>query len=116
MTRRANKVATHCGSSGNTYTCWLYVLSLPGHECIGLPILLVRPRRTAQVHSVSALIVGLLAGAFGMAYIVYGRRQSKVVPVVCGVLLCVYPWLTDNVYALVGIGAALIALPFFVDF
>ena len=64
----------------------------------------------------NALIVGLLAGAFGMAYIVYGRRQSKVVPTVCGVLLCIYPWFTENVYALYGIGAALAAAPFLVDF
>jgi hypothetical protein len=37
-------------------------------------------------------------------------------PVVCGLLLCVYPWFTENVYALCGIGAALIALPFLIDF
>jgi hypothetical protein len=65
---------------------------------------------------VNSLIVGVLAGAFGMAYFVYGRRQSKFVPVVCGMLLCVYPWFTENLYALCGIGLALIALPFFVDF
>lgn len=64
----------------------------------------------------NSLIVGMFAGAFGMAYFVYGRRQSKVVPVVCGMLLCVYPWFTENLYALCGIGAALIALPFVVDY
>ena len=51
-----------------------------------------------------------------MAYFIYGRRQSKVMPVVCGLLLCVYPWFTENVYALCGIGAVLILLPFLVDF
>ena len=64
----------------------------------------------------NALVVGILSGAFGMAYFIYGRRQSKVVPVVCGVLLCVYPWFTENAYALYGIGAALVAAPFLVDF
>jgi hypothetical protein len=65
---------------------------------------------------VNGLIVGIFAGAFGMAYFVYGRRQSKVVPVICGVLLTVYPWFTENLYVLCGIGVVLIALPFFVDF
>jgi hypothetical protein len=64
---------------------------------------------------VNSLVVGIFAGAFGMAYFIYGRRQSKIVPVVCGVLLSVYPWFTDNLYALCGIGVVLIALPFFVD-
>ena len=64
----------------------------------------------------SGLVVGIIAGAFGMAYFVYGKRQSKVVPLVSGVLLCVYPYFTENPYALAGIGAALLAAPFLVDF
>jgi len=67
-------------------------------------------------NAVNSLIVSIFTGAFGMAYFIYGRRQSKVMPVVCGLLLCVYPWFTENVYALLGIGAVLIALPFLVDF
>jgi hypothetical protein len=75
----------------------------------------VRFRRSRAI-PVNSLIIGVLAGAFGMAYFVYGRRQSKFVPVICGVLLSVYPWFTENLYALFGIGVVLIALPFFVDF
>jgi hypothetical protein len=66
--------------------------------------------------SLNGLIAGIIAGAFGMAYFVYGKRQSKVVPVVAGVLLCVYPYFTENPYALIAIGAALLAAPFFLDF
>ena len=51
-----------------------------------------------------------------MAYFVYGKRQSKIVPLVAGVLLCIYPYFTDSPYALIGIGAALLAAPFLVDF
>jgi hypothetical protein len=68
------------------------------------------------VLAVNSLIISIFTGAFGMAYFIYGRRQSKVMPVVCGLLLCVYPWFTENVYALCGIGAVLIVLPFLVDF
>jgi len=57
-----------------------------------------------------------IAGAFGMAYFVYGKRQSKVVPLVAGILLCIYPYFTENPYALLGIGAALLAAPFLLDF
>jgi hypothetical protein len=65
---------------------------------------------------VNGLIAGVIAGAFGMAYFVYGKRQSKVVPAGGGHLLCVYPYFTENPYALLGIGAALLAAPFLLDF
>ena len=64
----------------------------------------------------STLIIGFIAGIFGMAYFVYGKRQQKFAPMLCGVLLGVYPYFTDNPYVLVIIGAALLAAPFFVDF
>lgn len=64
----------------------------------------------------NGLIVGIITGAFGMAYFVYGKRQSKIVPIVSGVLLCIYPYFTENPYALFAIGALLLAAPFVVDF
>ena len=64
----------------------------------------------------NGLIVGIISGAFGMAYIVYGKRQAKLVPVIAGLLLCVYPYFTENPFALCAIGAMLLAAPFVVDF
>jgi len=64
----------------------------------------------------NGLIVGVIAGAFGMAYIVYGKRQTKVVPAVAGVLLCIYPYFTENFVAQMAIGGVLLAAPFVVDF
>ena len=66
--------------------------------------------------NVNSLIVGVITGAFGMAYFVYGKRQSKMVPVISGVLLCIYPWFTDNLLALCAIGGLLLAAPFLIDF
>jgi hypothetical protein len=63
-----------------------------------------------------SLVIGIISGAFGMAYIVYGRRQSRIVPVLAGVLLCVYPWFTDDPLLLGVIGALLLAAPFVTDF
>lgn len=40
----------------------------------------------------SGLLVGVIAGVFGMAYFVYGKRQTKLVPMVAGVLLCIFPF------------------------
>ena len=37
-------------------------------------------------------------------------------PLSADLLLCVYPWFTDNFYVLCGVGLVLVALPFFVDF
>jgi len=64
---------------------------------------------------VNSLIVGVISGAFGMAYIVYGKRQSKIVPAVAGVLLCIYPYFIENLYAQCALGALLLAAPFVVD-
>lgn len=64
----------------------------------------------------STLIIGFIAGVFGMAYFVYGKRQQKFSPMLCGVLLGVYPYFTDNPYILTLVGAALLAVPFFTDF
>jgi hypothetical protein len=65
---------------------------------------------------VDTLFVGLIAGAFGMAYFVYGKRQAKLTPMVAGILLCVYPYVTDNLLWLCVIGAVLLVAPFVIDF
>lgn len=69
-----------------------------------------------QRSSVNELFVGLIAGVFGMAYFVYGKHQSKFMPMVCGVALCVYPYLLDNLLWLCVIGAVLLVVPFVTDF
>jgi len=65
--------------------------------------------------SPASLFIGILAGAFGVAYFVYGKKQARIVPLVSGVLLCVYPYFFDSVLWLVLIGLALIAAPFVID-
>jgi hypothetical protein len=66
--------------------------------------------------SANSLLVGILAGAFGMAYFIYGKRQMKFMFMIAGVLLCIYPYLTDSLLWLCVIGVALLAAPFLVDF
>jgi hypothetical protein len=64
---------------------------------------------------VSTLVIGIITGAFGMGYIVYGRRQTKFVPLVAGIFLCAYPYFIDSVVWLCVVGALLLAAPFVID-
>lgn len=62
------------------------------------------------------LFVGFLAGAFGVAYFVYGKRQTKLTPMIAGVLLCIYPYFIESVLWLCIVGALLLAAPFVIDY
>lgn len=66
--------------------------------------------------SESGLWWGLLFGSIGLGFLVYGRRQRAVAPLLCGVALIVYPYFVSSTILLVAIGAALVALPFFFRF
>jgi len=65
---------------------------------------------------VNSLVVSILAGAIGAGYFIYGKRQTKFVPMVAGVLLCVYPYFVDDLLWLIVVGVVLVAAPFLVDF
>jgi hypothetical protein len=59
---------------------------------------------------------GLLFGSIGIGFFVYGKRQRAVVPLVCGVALMIFPYFVANPVLLVTIGAALVAVPYFIRF
>ena len=64
----------------------------------------------------ATLTIGILAGAIGVGYFMYGKRQTKFVPLIAGMALCVYPYFVDSVLWLCVIGAVLLAAPFLIDF
>ena len=64
----------------------------------------------------NSLLVGVIAGAIGMGYFIYGKRQAKVVPMVAGALLCVYPYFVDSFLWLCLMGLPLIVAPFLIDY
>ena len=64
----------------------------------------------------TSLAIGVLTGAIGVGYFIYGKRQARFAPLVAGMLLCVYPYFVDSVPWLVVVGLLLIAAPFFIDF
>ena len=63
----------------------------------------------------SSLFIGVIAGAVGTGYFIYGKKQSKPVPMIAGALLCIYPYVSDSVAWLVVVGALLAVAPFVID-
>jgi hypothetical protein len=59
------------------------------------------------------LLWGLLFGSIGLGYFIYGKKQRAVVPLVCGLGLMIFPYFVPNTMLLVGVGALLIAVPYF---
>jgi len=62
----------------------------------------------------SWLLWGLLFGSIGLGFFVYGKKQKAAVPLLCGLVLMVFPYFVSNVILLVAIGITLIAVPYFV--
>ena len=64
----------------------------------------------------NGLLIGMIAGVFGMAYFIYGKKQQKFTPMIAGALLCVYPYFVESALWSLVIGVALLASPFVIDF
>ncbi|WP_329741185.1 hypothetical protein [Dyella sp. A6] len=62
----------------------------------------------------ASLFWGLLFGCIGSGFFLYGRKQQSPVPLACGIALIAFPYFVSNTFALIGIGAVLMAVPYFV--
>lgn len=62
--------------------------------------------------STAVLMWGMLFGAIGFGFFLYGKKQRTVVPLITGIVLCVFPYFIENVYVLVGVGLLLVAIPY----
>lgn len=58
----------------------------------------------------TSLVVAFLAGLFGFAIFVYGKRASRLPHLIAGVLLMAYPYLIDDPRISAGIGIGIVAL------
>ena len=56
----------------------------------------------------------ILFSAIGLGFFTYGKKQRAIVPLLSGMALMIYPYFVANIYALVGIGVGLSALPYFI--
>ena len=64
--------------------------------------------------SSNTLFLSLLFGSVGFGYFIYGKKQSKVIPLLVGLALCIYPYFVSNTYVMLALGVLLIVLPFLV--
>lgn len=56
----------------------------------------------------------MLFGSIGTGYFVYGKKQKRFIPMVCGMGLIGYTFVVVNPVQIVGIGALLMAIPIFI--
>ncbi len=66
------------------------------------------------MESSTTLLWSLFFGSFGLGYLMYGRKQKKLMAVISGVLLMAFPYFVSNPVMLVIIGITLMTMPFFV--
>ena len=62
----------------------------------------------------SLLFLGVLFGSIGLGFFIYGRKQRKVVPLLCGIVLIIVPYFIPNTLLLFVVGAVLVAIPYFI--
>jgi len=62
----------------------------------------------------STLWLSFLFGTIGMGYLVYGRKQRQIVPLVSGLVLMGTPYLVSNLWAVGGLCLVAMAVPFVV--
>lgn len=59
------------------------------------------------------LFWGMMFGAIGTGFFIYGKKQSAFVPLATGLLLCVFPYFITNIYLMLLVGFILMAVPYF---
>ncbi len=64
----------------------------------------------------TSLVFGVLYGAIGFGYLIYGRRQQKGIALLSGLALCAFPYFISNIVLLILIGLVFIALPFYIRY
>ena len=66
------------------------------------------------MESESMLIWGMVFGSIGLGFFIYGKKQEKIVPLISGLALFVFPYFIADITMLMIVGTILIALPYFV--
>ena len=66
--------------------------------------------------STTSIMWGVLFGAIGMGYFVYGKRQRQGIALLSGLVLCVFPYFISNAFLIILIGLVFMALPFFIRY
>ena len=62
---------------------------------------------------VTSLMLSVFFGALGAGYVVYGRKQRALPPLLSGVALMVFPYLVTGGLMTLLVGAAIAVVPYF---
>lgn len=62
------------------------------------------------------LFLGVIFSSIGLGYFMYGKKQKMTVPLVCGLVLMIFPYFIESSVVLSLIGIALSVLPYFLRF
>jgi predicted membrane protein len=60
----------------------------------------------------AVLLWGILFSSIGMGFFIYGKKQKATIPLVCGILLMIYPFFISSTTLLVIVGMILTAIPY----
>ncbi len=64
--------------------------------------------------STSTLLMGVIFGAIGLGFFVYGKKQKIIIPLFCGIGLMVLPYFIPNMYILILSGIIIVAITYFI--
>ncbi len=70
---------------------------------------------SSDAWSGTSLMLGLIWGAIGSGYFIYGKKQGRAVFLLCGIVLCVFPMVISDLTAGTVIGLLLTFAPFKID-
>lgn len=62
------------------------------------------------------LMTSLIFSSIGMGYFIYGKKQKKLVPLLCGIGLMGYTYFVSSLVLLLALGVVLLAIPYFVKY
>lgn len=66
------------------------------------------------IMNTTQLLLGVLFSSIGLGYFLYGKKQKVVVPLVCGIILMIFPYFIDNTTLIIMIGTLFSILPYFI--
>jgi hypothetical protein len=61
----------------------------------------------------TVLLLGVLFSSIGFGYFLYGKKQQKSVPLICGIVLIMYPYFIENISIMLALGLVLCVIPKF---
>ena len=53
------------------------------------------------------VLLGVVFSSIGLGYFIYGKKQQRTMPIICGIALMIYPYFIENTVVLILIGIIL---------